>query len=160
MRVFFEPVIIIVGLVISYNTLNCVAAVFPLVAASCTTSAATSTVTLPSVVGVINAEYLLPPPLVDLAIEIFLKSDAVALPNVISLMSNPVTYSEKVNSAVNGAFVGSATELVIVTVGFTVSTKVSYSPFVFPLPAKSSVSSLGTIIVTVPSAVGVIVALY
>ena len=87
--------------------------IFPLVAASVATSAANSTVTIPSTKGVIIEVY-------SLALTI-VSNPAVPFPTVISPASKPITSSLKVNVTINGALVGSATEEDTTTVGLVAS---------------------------------------
>ena len=90
------------------------AAGLPLPAASVAASAATSTVTSPLAVGVIDAVY-------TLSAVVAVNAEAVPLPTVMSPATKPVTSSEKVNVAVNAAVLVGGTP-VIVTVGAVLST--------------------------------------
>ncbi len=106
-------VIVEVGLILSYNLVNCVAAELGFPAASVATPALTSTDTVPSVVGVISKSYTIPLPV---------KLPAVPFVTVISPTTKFVVDSPNVALTFIVPFVGSGSLEVRVTVGPAVST--------------------------------------
>ena len=114
----------------------CAAAVLPLPAVSMATSAATSTVTSPSAVGVISAVNSVSP-------SAPVKAEAAPLPTAMSSTAKPATPSEKVIVAMKAAMLVADTP-VIVTVGAVLSTTKAFSfapvgaVFVSALPARSA----------------------